>query len=208
MLHPTDSNNIATPIIRRASWKQKESRPTISVPIHACNIDSKRNFKGNQEDSLDSEDLDEEWDENCAEMKELNNTWSDTGYVSCEEKDQIFLTESSALEYDEPIHSEIKEHEDQSGRGLRAFSEYPIKNLVRGSQQRHNESWENKKSSPKNKTDVNDGWHGPVIQKTRHAPKKFFGILDVCQTFNSKPTSRRNSFSKQDDWIEIPIQRL
>ena len=35
------------------------------------------------------EDLDEEWDENCAEMKELNNTWSDTGYVSCEEKDQI-----------------------------------------------------------------------------------------------------------------------
>ena len=57
------------------------------------------------------EEVDEEWDENdCEELKDV----SDTGYVSCEERDQIFLTKPRILK-----------------KSMKPSSEYPIKNLIR-----------------------------------------------------------------------------
>ena len=47
-----------------------------------------------KQDSFDIEEIDDEWDENCIEIEEIND--KDKGYVSCEEKDKIFLTETDS----------------------------------------------------------------------------------------------------------------
>ena len=64
---------------------------------------------------------------------------------------------------------------------------------------------------------VQDGWYGPVLQRTRAAPRKCFGKLEISPMIESpqhpKPQiqtniNRESSFNKKDGWIEIPIQRL
>ena len=87
-----------------------------------------------------------------------------------------------------------------------------------------------------NQKTVLDGWHGPVVQKTRPAPKRCFGKLELATKenycgritptlieTNSRQTessceydevqrtpllSRRKSLVRKDGWIEIPIQRI
>ena len=55
-----------------------------------------------EEESFDMEELDEEWDENQEKGLEIEDIsgkeGNDTGYVSCEEKEKIFLTESPCIE--------------------------------------------------------------------------------------------------------------
>ena len=104
-----------------------------------------RMIKINQakQESFDMEELDDEWDENCVEIEELlvndNNGDTDKGYVSCEEKDKIFLTETPT-EQEQPCIVSFPEadleDECQSTRNVQCqqqnqFSEYPIKNLIR-----------------------------------------------------------------------------
>ena len=87
-----------------------------------------------RQDSFDMEEVDDEWDENCIEIEEIND--KDKGYVSCEEKDKIFLTERESPE-DTCIIIEPKENvymsypKDQYHLENNTFSEYPIKNLIR-----------------------------------------------------------------------------
>ena len=51
-----------------------------------------------------------------------------------------------------------------------------------------------------------DGWHGPVVQRTRPAPRRGFGSLEVAAA--TAPAPVRGSFSNMEGWVEIPIQRL
>ena len=51
-----------------------------------------------------------------------------------------------------------------------------------------------------------DGWHGPVVQRTRPAPRRGFGSLEVATA--TAPAPVRGSFSNMEGWVEIPIQRL
>ena len=145
------------------------------------------------------EEVDEEWDENdCEELKDPHV--SDTGYVSCEERDQIFLTKPRILK-----------------KSMKPSSEYPIKNLIRYSSQQIFYGKINTKikfsrcnySSSSNH--VEDGWHGPVVQRTREAPRKYFGKLEISENNDSalfNETFRKNGFANQEGWIEIPIKRL
>ena len=89
-----------------------------------------------KQDSFDLDEIDDEWDENCIEIEEIND--KDKGYVSCEEKDKIFLTETDSPEVSciiiEPTEiflqmssqKDLVHHENKN-----TFSEYPIRNLIR-----------------------------------------------------------------------------
>ena len=88
-----------------------------------------------KEDSFDMEEVDDEWDENCIKIEEIND--KDKGYVSFEEIDKIFLTERDSPEdtciVNEPIESNVymSSPKDQYHLENNTFSEYPIKNLIR-----------------------------------------------------------------------------
>jgi len=113
-----------------------------------------------EEESFDMEELDEEWDENQEKGLEIEdisgNEGNDTGYVSCEEKEKIFMTESPSIEeeysisypdcnerhyqnYENPMqtyHDKTKSQNQYEGKvfhknGSFHFSQYPIKNLLR-----------------------------------------------------------------------------
>ena len=208
-----------------------------------------------KQDSFDMEEVDDEWDENCIEIEEIND--KDKGYVSCEEKDNIFLTERDSPEdtciVNEPIESNVymSSPKDQYHVENNTFSEYPIKNLIRYKAFFSSYNFKIIFRIPQKRDDhvirsnqktVFDGWHGPVVQKTRPAPKRCFGKLELATTENysgmitpilsrknsfSKTDSkkressskseeerktpllaRRNSLTRRDGWIEIPIQRL
>ena len=69
----------------------------------------------------------------------------------------------------------------------------------------------------KTSVQIQDGWYGPVLQRTRAAPNRCFGKLEMspnlesCQHQNaqSQPNIiRKNSFNHKEGWIEIPIHRL
>jgi len=171
-LHATDSTSFKTsPTIRRSSWSRRSNSPGVKIPIIINTV---------KDDSIEMEEVDEEWDENdCEELKDPHV--SDTGYVSCEERDQIFLTKPRILK-----------------KSMKPSSEYPIKNLIRCNY-----------SSSSNH--VEDGWHGPVVQRTREAPRKYFGKLEISENNDSalfNETFRKNGFANQEGWIEIPVKRL
>merc|ERR1711915_207187 len=92
------------------------------------------------------------------------------------------------------------------------FDENPLPNLKRFHMP--DQSLFTKKINPLPPLEDLDGWHGPVLERTRTVPKKCFGKLEIsCQ---SKPSNNNyfNSASKEMDsmtgqgWISIPIQRL
>ena len=96
-----------------------------------------------KQNSFDLEELNDEWDENL-EMREVceNENAVDKGYVSCEEKERIFLTETPTTMGDnctimEP-ETENKSHgkekifeNDKRDQSCAHVSQYPIKNLIR-----------------------------------------------------------------------------
>lgn len=90
-----------------------------------------------KQDSFDLDEIDDEWDENCIEIEEIND--KDKGYVSCEEKDQIFLTETESPEEsciiieptEEKMHMLCQKNLYPHEKNSSTFSEYPIRNLIR-----------------------------------------------------------------------------
>ena len=128
---------------RRATWKRRENEANDRAPENDLSQNMIRMIKINQakQESFEMEELDQEWDENCVEIEELsatdNNGDADKGYVSCEEKDKIFLTETPT-EHEEPCIVSFPEadleEDSQSTINVQCqnqFSEYPIKNLIR-----------------------------------------------------------------------------
>ena len=96
-----------------------------------------------KQNSFDLEELNDEWDENL-EMSEVceNENAVDKGYVSCEEKERIFLTETPITMGDKCIimepetenisHGKEKIFEnDNRDQNCAHASQYPIKNLIR-----------------------------------------------------------------------------
>ena len=96
-----------------------------------------------KQNSFDLEELNDEWDENL-EMSDLceNENAVDKGYVSCEEKERIFLTETPITMGDNCIimepetenisHGKEKIFEnDNRDQSCAHASQYPIKNLIR-----------------------------------------------------------------------------
>jgi len=292
MLHPSESINPVATQIRRAAWNRKGNEPSgndiiprrnepLSIKINHSQSQPKTkgqaqsevfNIKINhaqaQQESFDMEELDEEWDEtqeNGLEIEDISaKGGNDTGYVSCEEKEKIFLTESPEIEEEYSIsypdcnekkhkktetympshqneskfHYQKEEDESIHNTGSIHFSQYPIKNLLRnGRSNQHidqNQPLYSRPSSSSRRmspipasTDrirVEDGWHGPVVQRVRPVPKKCWGQLEISpsveekqldQQLNIDNLSRKNSFKggkrnsfNKSGWVEIPIQIL
>ena len=85
-----------------------------------------------KQDSFEMEEIDDDQNESCIEIEEIND--KDKGYVSCEEKDKIFLTETDSCIIIEPkeIRLQMSPQRDQfHHEESNTFSEYPIKNLIR-----------------------------------------------------------------------------
>ena len=94
-----------------------------------------------KQNSFDLEELNDEWDESLEVCENENAV--DKGYVSCEEKERIFLTETPITMGDnctimlEP-ETENKSHgkekifeNDNRDQSCAHVSQYPIKNLIR-----------------------------------------------------------------------------
>lgn len=165
---------------------------------------------------IEESDSDEEWNENCVEIEEMSSTdeeiedtSSSPSEVSCEQKRSIFITEpipETTYKVSQPGDHDFKKIETPF------FDENPLPNLKRFHMP--DQSLFTKKINPLPPLEDLDGWHGPVLERTRTVPKKCFGKLEIsCQ---SKPSNNNNfnTTSKEMDsrtgqgWISIPIQRL
>ena len=127
--------------LRRSKWQRRDMEEESNYKRHEhCNLgQNMANFiKINQpkQDSFEFEEIDDEWDENCIEIEEIND--KDKGYVSCEEKDNIFLTETDSPKESCIIIEPTEKYSNMSSQkdpihheNNNTFSEYPIKNLIR-----------------------------------------------------------------------------
>ena len=151
---------------------------------------------------------DEEWNENCVEIEEISISDDDIedekntpGEVSCEEKKSIFITESQT----EPTYkiSQPTEH-DFKKVDTPFLEEYPIQNLRKFNLP--DQSLFTKKINPLPPLADFDGWHGPVLERTRTVPKKCFGKLELsCKI---EPSGSKFDPMQRQGWVSIPIQRL
>jgi len=237
LLQPSESGSTkATPVIRRATWKRRENEGYDRASENNLSPNMIRMIKINQakQESFEMDELKDEWDENCVKIEEMSvsgqNITSDTdkGYASCEEKEKIFLTETPTepeqeciISYPDPVENCQRTRNIQCPKQSQ-ISEYPIKNLIRHQNLPKNQNLFQRRTSVspiKDKTSVQiqDGWYGPVLQRTRAAPNRCFGKLEMspnlesCQHQNaqSQPNIiRKNSFNHKEGWIEIPIHRL
>ena len=91
-----------------------------------------------KQNSFDLEELNDEWDESLEVCENENAV--DKGYVSCEEKEGIFLTETPTtmgekciimLEPETENKSHGKEKIFENDQSCAHASQYPIKNLIR-----------------------------------------------------------------------------
>ena len=125
------------------------------------------------------------------EIEELeDNNNPDTGYNSCDDKAETDVSQ------------------------LRHQSRYPIKNLVEMTNSQQDITADRGPSSrsssrprevPEGPT-VTEGWHGPVLQRTRAVPVRCYGRIQVS---TSQPAQvRSDQFFNRDGWTEIPIQRI
>jgi len=152
---------------------------------------------------------DAEWDENCVEIEEISSSDEDIvdekntpEEVSCEQKKSIFITEATP----EPSYSITQPTEQEFKKVDTPFhEEYPIQNMRKFNLP--DQSIFSKKISPLPPLEDFDGWHGPVLERTRSVPQKCFGKLELsCQV---EPA--QNMFDSQmrnQGWVSIPIQRL
>ena len=127
----------------------------------------------------------------------MGDSNANTGYSSCEDKVQTEAmarsqissapeqqrTGKTAGKYFQPNFSQQSRQSRQS--------QYPIKNLVQLTK-----SYEDDRSSSRSPS-PGEGWHGPVLQRTRPVPVKYYGRLQPGH----------QGFSR-DGWTEIPIQRI
>jgi len=146
---------------------------------------------------------DAEWDENCVEIEEMSGSDEDITeennapeYISCEQKKSIFITEPSYSIY-QPSEQEFKKVDTPF------HEEYPIQNMRKFNLP--DQSIFSKKISPLPPLEHLDGWHGPVLERTRTVPKKCFGKLEI----SCKLGQADKILDSQDKgWVSIPIQRL
>ena len=153
----------------------------------------------------------DEWDDNCVEIEEISSSEEDTenemhndgsdAVVSCEEKESIFITEADPI----PTYNISYPSEHDFKKIDTPFQEeYPIQNLRRFNLP--DQSLFSKKISPLPPLEDFNGWHGPVIEKTRTVPSKCFGKLEVsCKV---QPTETKLNTLQRNGWVSIPIQRF
>ena len=158
-------------------------------------------------------------------MEEIDNN-PDTGYSSCEDKAEteamarynIFSppeqprSGKAAGKYFQNNFSQLSQQRHQS--------QYPIKNLVQVTKTYQDQSPERRqrdRSSSTSRTgevpgelSVAEGWHGPVLQRTRAVPVKGYGQLQVSTSTSPGQLqgAGRDQFFSRDGWTEIPIQRI
>jgi len=225
MLRPTGS-----PIIRNTNLNKMGRKDTDSDKIGNMGMTDKMMKHINiQIEKQHSGEDDEEWNENCVEIEEISSPEpmecedDINDSVSCEQKQSIFITEAdtkpsykiSQPEYmiSQPIERDFKKVDTPF------HEEYPIKNLRKFNVP--DQSLFTKKINPLPPLEDYDGWHGPVLERTRPVPNKCFGKLEIsCDmqpsevkntiNCNSKEDIIKNIFeeNKRTGWIPIPIQRL
>jgi len=158
----------------------------------------------------DQDDFDDEaWNENCVEIEEISNSDDDIEVtentpeeISCEQNNPIFITEANP----EPTYSISPPTETEFRKVDTPFlEEYPIQNLRKFNLP--DQSIFSKKINPLPPLEDFDGWHGPVLERTRTVPQKCFGKLELsCQV---EPTQNIAEPTVQSQgWVSIPIQRL
>jgi len=158
----------------------------------------------NYQDNFD----DEKWNENCVEIEEISSSDEDVEEekptpeeVSCEHKKPIFITEAEpepTYNIAQPIEHDFKKIDTPF------LEEYPIQNLRRFNLP--DQSIFSKKINPLPPLEDFDGWHGPVLERTRTVPKKCFGKLELsCKV---EPSESIFDPKQKQRWVSIPIQRL
>merc|ERR1711936_98792 len=161
--------------------------------------------------------------------------------VSCEKNQSIFITEADtqpSYKISQPIEQPTYMTSQQSENDTKPTyilsqpiehdfkkvdtpfrEEYPIKNFRKFNVP--DQSLFTKKINPLPPLEDYDGWHGPVLERTRPVPNKCFGKLELsCDMqpselkntidYNNKEDVIKNIFeeNKRTGWIPIPIQRL
>ena len=152
---------------------------------------------------------DSEWDENCVEIEEMSSSEEDITedkntpeLVSCEQKKSIFITEATP----EPSYSISQPSEQEFKKVDTPFhEEYPIQNMRKFNLP--DQSIFSKKINPLPPLEDFDGWHGPVLERTRTVPKKCFGKLELSCQLNQADKSLDAQVQNRG-WVSIPIQRL
>ena len=142
-----------------------------------------------------------------SQVEEREESNPDTGYSSCEDKAETEARYNIHSDPEEQRTGKVASRSfQQNFSGLR---QYPIKNLVQitMSSQDDRERQRERSSpspSPSRAREVTEGWHGPVLQRTRPVPVKFYGRLEVA----SSCYGDQQGFFNRDGWTEIPIQRI
>jgi len=152
---------------------------------------------------------DSEWDENCVEIEEMSSSEEDITedkntpeQVSCEQKKSIFITEATP----EPSYSISQPSEQEFKKVDTPFhEEYPIQNMRKFNLP--DQSIFSKKINPLPPLEDFDGWHGPILERTRTVPKKCFGKLELSCQLNQADKSLDAQVQNRG-WVSIPIQRL
>jgi len=148
---------------------------------------------------------DAEWDENCVEIEEMSGSDEDITeenngpeHVSCEQKKSIFITE--------PLYSIYQPSEQEFKKVDTPFhEEYPIQNMRKFNLP--DQSIFSKKINPLPPLEHFDGWHGPILERTRTVPKKCFGKLELSCKLNQADKIPESPVQDKG-WVSIPIQRL
>ena len=150
---------------------------------------------------------------------EMNNN-PDTGYSSCEDKAETEAMVRYNIEQQRTGKAAGKYFQNNFRR-LSQQSQYPIKNLVQVTQSYQDNTparrERDRSSSPpvspasspgevQAELTVGEGWHGPVLQRTRPVPVKYYGHLQLSTSHREKPG--QDQFFSRDGWTEIPIQRI
>ena len=146
------------------------------------------------------------------EEREDNNP--DTGYSSCEDKAETEVRYNISFPPEEQRTGKAEKSFQNNYSGL---LQYPIKNLVQGTNSSQAERGRQRERSPSSSSSgprevteglaVTEGWHGPVRQRTRAVPVKYYGRLQVPVSSDGQQAGQ-DQFFRRDGWTEIPIQRI
>jgi len=204
MLKPTGS-----PAVKRQSFKSGQKFSVTNEDKENINDNMMKHIKIQVENQNHPENFDDdEWNENCVEIEEISSSDDDIedeqntpGEVSCEEKKSIFITEAQtepAYKISQPTEHDFKKVDTPF------VEEYPIQNLRKFNLP--DQSLFTKKINPLPPLEDFDGWHGPVLERTRTVPKKCFGKLELSCKID--PPESKFDPMKRQGWVSIPIQRL
>ena len=133
----------------------------------------------------------------------------DTGYSSCEDTEARYNISSPREEQRTGKAGNSPQNNSSE------LHQYPIKNLVQGTTSCQDDRGARRHS--RSSSCSGDGltetegwqWHGPVTQRTRPVPLKYYGRLQVSSCSDSEgQQAGKDQFFRRDGWTEIPIQRI